>query len=118
VKLEAFYCVCGGEYLTCSEAEETQVKINGLIWLAEIVEKLAWKHQVQQEEVREVFRCQSRYRFVEKGHRRGENVYVAQGKTEAGRYLNVFFVYKADRRALILSARDMTPTEKRTYGKK
>ena len=94
------------------------MKISGLIWLAEIVDKLNWKHQVQQEEVREVFRRQPKYRFIEKGHRRGENVYVAQGRTEAGRYLNVFFVYKADHRALILSARNMTSAEKRTYGKK
>ena len=94
------------------------MKISGLIWLAEIVDKLDWKHQVQQEEVREVFRRQPKYRFVEKGHRRGENVYVAQGRTEAGRYLHVFFVYKADQRALILSARSMTPAEKRMYGKK
>jgi uncharacterized DUF497 family protein len=94
------------------------VKISGLIWLAEIVDKLDWKHQVQQEEIREVFRRQPKYRFVEKGHRRGENVYVAQGRTAAGRYLHVFFVYKADQRALILSARDMTPAEKRSYGKK
>lgn len=94
------------------------MKISGLIWLAEIVDKLDWKHQVQQEEVREVFRRQPKYRFVEKGHRRGENVYVAQGRTEAGRYLNVFFVYKSNQRALILSARNMTAAEKRTYGKK
>jgi uncharacterized DUF497 family protein len=94
------------------------VKISGLIWLAEIVDKLDWKHHVQQEEVREVFRRQPKYHFVEKGHRRGENVYVAQGRTEAGRYVNIFFVHKADQRALILSARSMTPAEKRAYGKK
>ncbi len=94
------------------------MKISGLIWLEEIVDKLDWKHQVQPEEVREIFRRQPKYRLVEKGHRRGENVYVAQGRTEAGRYLPVFFVYKVDHRALILSARDMTPAEKRTYGKK
>jgi uncharacterized DUF497 family protein len=94
------------------------VKITGLIWLAEIIEKLEQKHHVQQEEVREVFRRRPRFRFVEKGHRRGENVYVAQGRTEAGRYVNVFFVYKKNQRALILSARDMTPTERRQYGKK
>jgi uncharacterized DUF497 family protein len=94
------------------------VKITGLMWLADIIDKLEWKHQVQQEEVREVFRRQPKFRFIEKGHRRGENVYVAQGRTEAGCYLHVFFVYKADRRALILSARDMTPAERRRYGKK
>lgn len=94
------------------------MKISGLIWLAEIVDKLDWKHNVTQQEVREAFRRKPRYRFVEKGHRRGENVYVARGRTEAGRYLNVFFVYKANQRALILSAREMTSAEKRIYGKK
>jgi uncharacterized DUF497 family protein len=94
------------------------VKITGLIWLAEIVDKLDWKHHVQQEEVREVFRRQPKFRFVEKGHRRGENVYLAQGRTVAGRYLNVFFVSKVDQRALILSARDMTRAERRKYEQK
>jgi hypothetical protein len=94
------------------------VKITGLIWLGDIIEKLERKHHIQQEEVREVFRRRPRFRFVEKGHRRGENVYVAQGRTEAGRYVNVFFVYKTNQRALILSARNMTPTERRRYGKK
>ena len=94
------------------------MKITGLIWLAEIVDKLDWKHHVRQEEVREVFRRQPKYHFVEKGHRRGENVYVAQGRTAAGRYLNIFFVYKTDRRALILSARNMTRAERRKYEQK
>lgn len=94
------------------------MKITGLIWLGDIIEKLERKHHIQQEEVREVFRRRPRFRFVEKGHRRGENVYVAQGRTEAGRYVNVFFVYKTNQRALILSARNMTPTERRRYGKK
>jgi hypothetical protein len=33
----------------------------------------------------------SHFRFVEKGHRRGENVYSAMGQTSGGRYLIVFF---------------------------
>ena len=57
------------------------------------------------------------FRFIEKGHRSGENVYAAMGQTTGGRYLVVFFVYKSDRRALILSARDMTKAERRLYGK-
>ena len=44
-----------------------------------------------------------------------EDVYVALGRTEAGRYLAVFFVYKATREALILTARDMTHKERRKY---
>jgi len=54
-------------------------------------------------------------RFVEKGHRSRENVYAAMGQTDSGRYLILFFVYKKDRRALILSARDMTNTERKRY---
>ena len=76
------------------------MKITGFIWLEDIIEKLAQKHKVQQQEVREVFANLPRFRFVEKGHRPGENVYAARGQTDAGRYLTVFFVYKKDRLAL------------------
>jgi hypothetical protein len=44
------------------------------------------------------------FRFVEKGHRKGENVYSAVGQTDAGRYLICFFAQKQDNRALVLSA--------------
>jgi len=91
------------------------LKIVGFIWFEDIIEKLAQKHGVQQQEVREVFANLPQFRFVEKGHRPGENVYAALGQTNAGRYLVVFFVYRKDRRALILSARDMTHAERRRY---
>jgi len=61
------------------------LKISGIIWLEEIVEKI---------DVREILSSSSHFRFVEKGHRRGENVYSALGQTAAGRYLIVFFVRK------------------------
>ncbi|MBI4691603.1 MAG: BrnT family toxin [Nitrospirae bacterium] len=93
------------------------MKINGLIWFDDIIEKLIKKHNVQQSEVREVLSGKQNFRFVEKGHRSGENVYAAMGKTNSGRYLIVFFVYKTDKRALILSARDMTKTERKLYEK-
>ncbi len=57
-------------------------------------------------------------RFVEKGERKGEDVYPALGRTEAGRYLTVLFIGKRGGEALILSARDMARKEKRIYGKK
>ena len=82
------------------------MKINGFIWLEEIVQKLIWKHSVQTEEVREIFLNGPRFRFVEKGHRKDENVYAAFGQSNEGRYLVRFFVHKHDNRALILSARD------------
>ena len=93
------------------------MKIKGLIWFDDIIEKIKRKHNVQQQEVREVFDNRAHFRFVEKGHRSGENVYAAMGRTISSRYLIIFFVYKTDKRALILSARDMTKTERRIYEK-
>ena len=93
------------------------MEIKGLAWFDDIIEKLIRKHNVQQHEVREVLAGGSHFRFVEKGHRSGENVYTAMGQTDDGRYLIVFFVYKTDKRALILSARDMTKSERRLYEK-
>jgi len=91
------------------------LKITGFIWLGDIVEKMAQKHGVQQQEVKEVFANLPHFRFAEKGHRPGENVYAALGQTDAGRYLIVFFIHKKDGRALILSARNMTRAERRKY---
>ena len=58
------------------------------------------------------------FRFLEKGERQGEDVYIALGQSDAGRYLTVLFVYKKTREALILSARDMAAKERKQYGKK
>ncbi|MDH5683694.1 MAG: BrnT family toxin [candidate division WOR-3 bacterium] len=82
------------------------------------MEKLEQKHRVKQHEVREVLTSRPRFRFVEKGFQRGEDVYSALGRTASGRYLIVFFVYKKDKRALILSARNMTDVERRKFEKK
>ena len=83
-----------------------------------IIEKIERKHRVPQDEVREILRTSSHFRFVEKGHRRGENVYSALGQTSAGRYLIVFFVSKKTQQALIVSARGMTDGERKRYEKK
>ena len=91
------------------------MRIEGIIWFDEIIEKLEWKHNVQPREVTEVFVNKPQFRFVEKGHRSGENVYAAMGQTYTGRYLIVFFIYKRDKRAFILSARNMTDRERRIY---
>lgn len=49
----------------------------------------------------------------------GEDVYAAFGRTFAGRYLAVFFIYKPERKtAVVISARDMTERERKTYGRK
>ncbi|HJQ71403.1 MAG TPA: BrnT family toxin [Blastocatellia bacterium] len=94
------------------------MKITGVIWLRDIVDKLAFKHHVEPYEVEEAFNSKPKIRFVEKGQRKGEDVYLALGKSDAGRYLAVLFIYKKTKEALILSARDMADKERKQYGKK
>ena len=94
------------------------VKIEGLIWLDEIVEKLGRKHRVEAYEVEELFGGNPKFRFVERGNREGEDVCSALGRTEGGRYLIVFFIWKVDDRAIPISARNMTPGERKQYARK
>jgi len=91
------------------------MRIHGFTWLEDIVDKLRRKHSVVEEEVVEVFRNGPHLRRVEKGHRAGENVYAAFGRTDEGRYLTVLFILKSDSRALIISARDMARHERKRY---
>ena len=94
------------------------MKIRGLLWPAGIIEKLLLKHDVQELEVRELLEGKPKFFFVESGHRAGEDLYSAWGQTEAGRYLIAFFIYTEEGEALILSARDMSRSEKKRYERK
>ncbi len=94
------------------------MRIIGFVWLEEILEKLSRKHGVRENEVVEVFENSPDFRFVQRGHREGEDVYSAMGQTDAGRYVIVFFVYKSNGRALPVSARDMTLAERKRYERK
>lgn len=94
------------------------MRIDEFIWLPDIVEKLAFKHNVTPEEVEELFFNQPRVRFHEKGHIQGEDMYTALGQTYSGRHLIVFFIFKPNRRVLIVSARKMEPSERKRYAKK
>jgi len=91
------------------------VRIKRIAWIDEVIDKLQAKHGVEQDEVGEILRRQPYFAFAEKGRRKGEDVYAAFGQTEAGRYLVVYFVYKQDQSALILSARDMAPKDRKRY---
>jgi uncharacterized DUF497 family protein len=94
------------------------VYIDDFIWLPDIIEKLESKHHVLPEEVEEVFFNRPHFRFVEKGHVAGEDVYIALGQTDGGRYLSVFFIHKPGNLALVISARDMDAAERKRYGRK
>ena len=94
------------------------MNIEGIAWLQTVVDKLAVKHRVSTDEVEQVLSNRPKIRFVEKGARKGEDLYLALGRTDAGRYLSVLFLYKKPKEALILSARDMASKERKQYGKK
>ncbi len=95
------------------------MRIDGVIWLRHIVDKLASKHQVTPEEVEEALTNKPKLRFMEKGERKGGRcIRGLLGKSDEGRYLSVLFIYKLTKEALILSARDMARKERRRYAKK
>lgn len=93
------------------------MEISRIIWLEDIVEKLLWKHNVKEIEIIEVFENQPLFYYKEKGYKPGEDVYAAFGRTTTERFLSVFFIYTEDKRAIIVSARDMTPKERKKYVK-
>ena len=94
------------------------MNIDGIIWLTQIEDKLASKHGVETHEVEEVLSNRPKFRYVQAGERAAEDVYLALGQTDGGRYLAVLFIYKQTKEALILSARDMARKERKQHGKK
>ena len=73
------------------------MRIEGIIWLRSVIDKLLLKHGVETYEVEELFAGKPKFRFVEKGEREGENVYLVLGQTDEGRYLTVLFIHKKTR---------------------
>lgn len=86
-----------------------------VIWRNRFVEKLFDKHNVSTDEVEDVLFGRPFIRFWEKGQTAGEDLYLAYGQTNAGRYLVVFFIRKPRNIALPISARGMTSSERRYY---
>ena len=68
------------EILCHKAVGESDLEIKGIIWIDEILEKPLRKQNVRQHQVKEVLTNQPRFRFVEKGHRSGENVYVGSDR--------------------------------------
>ena len=93
------------------------MEISRIVWLEDIVEKLLWKHNVEENEVIEIFENKPKFQRKEKGYKSGEDVYAAFGRTNTGRFLSVFFVHTQDKRAIIVSAREMTQKEKEKYAR-
>jgi hypothetical protein len=93
------------------------MKITELIWLTQFVEKIESKHGVTTGEVEEVLRNTGRVQRVERGDVAGEHLYRVAGQTDSGRRLVVFFIYKGRGRALVISARDASGRERKSYGR-
>ena len=53
------------------------MRLTGIVWLEEIVDKLWSKHNVGPEEVEELLATKAQFRFIERGIREGEDVYAA-----------------------------------------
>jgi hypothetical protein len=94
------------------------MNIQDIIWLEAVEDKIIQKHHVQPEEVEETLMAKPHARFMERGHQPGEDLYAAFGQTNDGRFLAVYFILKNSRTALIVTARDMTRKEIRSYGRK
>ena len=60
------------------------MKIKEIVLTPYVIDKLIWKHHVSEMEVRQVFRNRPKTRFWEKGHVKGENLYLTLGQTDAG----------------------------------
>ncbi len=93
------------------------MEIRDIIIFPHTLSKIEAKHDVREHEVRQVFTNNPFCRWWEKGHFKGEDVYIALGQTDSGRYLIVFFVYKFTKDALVISAREMKRKERRQYAR-
>jgi len=94
------------------------LRIKEIIWLDRFVEKIERKHGVTTFEVEQILRGKKKVRRVAKGHIAGEDVYLALGQTDGGRYLAVFYILKKNQSVLPISARGMDDKERRRYERK
>ena len=93
------------------------MKIKECLWLDKFVDKIVRKHNVTPEEVEQVLSKEPAVHRLEGGHVKGEDLFIVFGRTDAGRYLSILLLLKKDKRALVISARDMTKRERKKYGR-
>jgi uncharacterized DUF497 family protein len=90
-------------------------KIKEVVWKDVFSDKIERKHHVTTSEVEEILHDKKKVWRVARGKIEGEDVYLTLGKTDAGRYLSVFFILEKGQKALPISARDMDSKERRRY---
>ncbi|MEK7400226.1 MAG: BrnT family toxin [Candidatus Poribacteria bacterium] len=91
------------------------MQLKEIVWYGKFVNKIKKKHNVSVEEVEEALFNKPIFRRIQRGKVNGEDAYSAYSKTFAGRYLFVVFIYKQNNTGIVVSARDMSPRERRYY---
>ena len=94
------------------------MQLKDIIWIDKFVSKIQTKHNVTVDEVEEALSSNAIFYRARKGNVKGEDVYIAHGKSRSGRYLFIVLIYKLPMQGLIISARDMTIKERRYYNAK
>jgi len=89
------------------------MEIEDLYISKNIAEKLSRKHRVEVYEIYETIWNEEDAVLIVR-RLRGSGTYIAFGRAESGRYLTVAFIPKS-KVAYILTARDMTKSERKLY---
>lgn len=92
--------------------------INDIIYPDGVIDKLLRKHVIKINEIEEAICNKPKIKKAQKGKYAGEDLYYAYGQTDSGRYLIIVFIYKENKDALIITARDMDTKEKQHYERK
>jgi len=91
------------------------LQLKEIVWYKKFVDKIKKKHNVSVEEVEEALFNKPVFRKMQCGKIKGEDAYIAYSRTFEGRYLFVVFIYKLNNIGIVISARDMSPRERRYY---
>lgn len=92
------------------------MRVDSIIWKEKFLRKIEIKHNVSINEVEEILYGKKKVYHIKKGDIKGEDVYLALGKSNSGRYLSIFFILKKDNHTVLpISARDMDNKERRRY---
>lgn len=86
------------------------MRLRGIVWTPEILDKVQGKHGLQPEEVNQV--CLDPASHLRKAR---DGRYAVLGRTEAGRYVLVIGAYVGKGTLRIVTARDMTDSERDLY---
>lgn len=88
------------------------LRIVGFIWAEWVLDKIAEKHGIDPDEVEQTF-----FNPPYKVRRTEGGKYLLYGQSDGGRYLFIVFAWEGHA-VRVISARDMTPSERHYLGQK